>query len=499
MKLFDGIRRLFTMKQSSLTFSQATALNGSISEKLDFNANAFKNRVWYRGDSGELEQLYTKYGISKYGFWGQQASTPSQSILKFHTGLPSCIVDTLTNISVSDFLGLTFEDEEDKKLWEEITKDNKLKKLIEKSVKETLYIGDGSYKITFDTSVSQYPIIEFYPGDMVEFITARGRLKEVVFKTPYKSKGKNYVLHEYYGYGYIKNKLFYNDEEVDIDSVPETAGIRDIWFAGYKEDADGNVLSKGEYILAIPSLFFDSPKYEGRGQSIFDKKTDNFMALDEVWSQWLDALRSGRSKTYIPDSLLPKDPTTGKTLTPNYYDNRYIVTESDMREGGKNEISLQQSAIPHESYDSTYITALNQCLIGLISPSTIGIDVKKMDNAEAQREKEKTTLYTRQSIVDALGSNLVSLAKACITAYKEIYMLGGEASECNADFGEYANPSFEAQIETYAKAKQSGIMSYEAIVDGLYGDTKDKDWKEEEVAKLKEQNGIAVLDTPQFF
>ena len=39
-------------------------------------------------------------------------------------------------------------------------------------------------------------------------------------------------------------------------------------------------------------------------------------------------------------------------------------------------------------------------------------------------------------------------------------------------------------------------MSVEASVDELYGDTKDDDWKQEEVARLKAEQGISDMDEP---
>ena len=62
--------------------------------------------------------------------------------------------------------------------------------------------------------------------------------------------------------------------------------------------------------------------------------------------------------------------------------------------------------------------------------------------------------------------------------------------------GEYANPSFEAQVETVSKGKQGGIMSIEASVDELYGDSKDDEWKKEEVARLKAEQGIVDIEEP---
>ena len=54
-------------------------------------------------------------------------------------------------------------------------------------------------------------------------------------------------------------------------------------------------------------------------------------------------------------------------------------------------------------------------------------------------------------------------------------------TEATITFGGYANPSFEAQVETVGKASTSSIMSVEAQVDELWGDTRDKKWKQEEV------------------
>ncbi|MFR3753595.1 MAG: hypothetical protein ACLTW9_17225 [Enterocloster sp.] len=64
-------------------------------------------------------------------------------------------------------------------------------------------------------------------------------------------------------------------------------------------------------------------------------------------------------------------------------------------------------------------------------------------------------------------------------------------------FGEYANPSFESQVETLAKARPGApMMSIEAQVEELYGDSKDDAWKQEEIARLKAEQGIAKVEEP---
>lgn len=487
----EGIR-------SWLNVQPANPSQINIMETLDYEGNAIKNRIWYRGDGNELEQLYQQLAIAtaRQMFWASKSS-PGLEINKIHTGLPALIVDTLSSVTLASLNDFDFKNQLDQETWEMIEKENKMRKRLEKAVKETLYIGDGAFKITFDQSVSEYPIIEYYPGDRISPKIVRGRITEIEFKTVYEHKKRQYILHEYYGYGYIRYKLTCDDKEMPLDGIPETKDLVDVAFSNYKEGKDGEAIQKGEYMLAIPLMFFESGKWEGRGQSIFDRKIDSFDSLDEAWSQWMDALRAGRSKEYIPDCFLPRNPQTGEVMAANPFDNRYIKTESDMHEGAKNVIDLEQPAIPHESYLSTYVTALDLCLQGIISPSTIGIDVKKLDNAEAQREKEKATLYTRNAIVDALQEDLKELVSVSIMAYRE--MTGGKNHPIDVDvsFGEYANPSFESQVETIGKGKTQGIMSIEACVDELYGDSKDDDWKAEEVKRLKAEQGIIDMDEPE--
>lgn len=471
--------------RSWLQIQPANPYSIQISEVMDFELSAIRNRIWYRGDGNELEQMYRQNPeyADKTKFWASKCS-PGMEMRKIHTGLPALIVRVLNSIIISDMNDFEFKNSAQEAVWKEIEKDNKFKKKFEKALKEVLFIGDGAFKVTIDTDVSQCPILEWYPGEKIEIVYKRDRVHEIVFKTLYKTNMQQYVLHEHYGYGYIKNHLYRGENEIGLNSIDATKDIKDTSF-------------DRSTILAVPLKIYESAKYEGRGGSIFDGKLDSFDAFDEAWSQWMDALRAGRAKTYIPECLVPHDPETGQIIRPNPFDNRYFAADGDMREGQKNVISTEQPTIPHESYLASYCTALDLCLQGIISPSTLGIDVKKLDNAEAQREKEKTTLYTRDAIIEALQETLPEVIQACINAYNILHNKTLEEVEVEIPFGEYANPSFESQVETVSKGKQGGIMSIEASVEELYGDSKDENWKAEEVARLKAEQGIQSVEEPR--
>ena len=268
----------------------------------------------------------------------------------------------------------------------------------------------------------------------------------------------------------------------DYKAIPETAEL--------EEPKDT------KFMMAVPMMFNKSKKYKGRGQSILEKKLDAFDSFDEVWSKWIDALRDNRTITYIPEDLIPTD-ENGNLLKPNTFDNRYSKTGSTTSETESSKITREKGDFDYEGMLQSYITALDLCLQGLISPSTLGIDVKKLDNADAQREKEKATQYTRGKVIDVLEKVIPKLVTICLKAYDLAQEKTAGEYEAIVDFKEYANPSFEATVETVSKARPGqNVMSIEKTVDTMYGDSLTKEEKEEEVKRLKEEAGIIQKEEP---
>ncbi|HHD2730856.1 capsid protein [Clostridium perfringens] len=458
----------------------------TIQEAYTFETNVIRNKLWYRGEPYELDQFFKNISsdpVNKARFW---SAVPSEdlSIRKIHSGLPAMIADKLSDIVVADLDSIEVTGEADNTLWEEIRKDNKFDDMLGDIIATTLVSGDGAFKLSIDTEISKYPIIEFFDGDKVEYITQRGRLKEVKFYTFYTKNNRQYKLSETYGKGYINYNLYdSNGNEVSLNTLDETKELVDVT---YKDD----------FIMAVPLMFFKSPKFEGKGKSIFDNKSDAFDALDEVISQWIDAIRDGRVQKYIPEDLVPKD-INGNLMKPNPFDNRFLKVGSSLAEDAKNEIDMKQANINYEAYVESYSNAIDMCLQGIISPSTLGIDLKKTDNAEAQREKEKTTLYTRGKLVDILTEVIPELVNIILKTNDVLNKKNTGEYEVSIVFGEYASPSFDSVVETVGKAKTYGVMSIEQCIEEMYGDTWTDEEKEEEIQRIKEQNGYLVAEEPK--
>lgn len=477
MGMGDKIRMAI---RSFLKIEPAQSQSVVVDEEMDFRTTAFCHRLWYRGKASELNQFYKQMDRDTGRFWGA-VPTRGLEIRKIHTGIPKVIVDTLTNIVTRDLNDIDFEKIEHRDVWETVELENNLGDLCSQAIQDALVIGDGAWKISLDDSLSKYPILEWYPGDRVDFKRERGRIKEIIFSDEYHEKNAHYTLKQICGFGYVDYRLYKGDTEVELSELKETEQLQPVSF-------------DSSFMMAVPFMISASERWRGRGASIFESKTDNFDALDESWSQWVHAMRASRPIRYVPDTCIKRDETNGKMLKPNPFDNQFIEVASDMSERAENRITTEQPNFPAENYNNTLITALDFALQGLISPSTLGIDVKKLDNAEAQREKEKATLYTRNNIIEAFAPMYKKLIDTVFKAYNTALLRPLEDMDVDVSFGEYANPSFEAVVETLSNPNTP--MSIEAKVDEMWGDSKDEIWKAEEVKRIKEQQGIAVLDEP---
>lgn len=372
-----------------LKIRPATERQVIIQEPLSFRENVIKNKIWYRGDPVELDQFFKKtarYDVERARFWG---CVPSKPIRKVHSGIVQITIDRLSDIVLSDLNGIEFGEKTEQKpiqeLWEQIASSNEFHELLDEAITGALSSGDGAFKISVSPN-NDYPLIEFFSGDNVEFVRQGRRIEEIKYYTSYPyGYEKEYRLEETYGKGYVRYKLFDNcGKEVELKKISETSNLQDITYAG-------------DFIMGVPLIFFASNKWKGRGKALFDSKSDNLDSLDEIISQWADAVRDGRIKRYIPEDLIPRNPNTGQLEAPNPFDNNFVSVQTDTSENAKNEIKISQPDIRYESYMNSYSNFLDLCLQGIISPSTLGIDLKKptMQRVSVKKKKSQYTLVEK--------------------------------------------------------------------------------------------------------
>ena len=473
MSIFDKIgERMREKVMNWLRLNPAPQQSFNINEYTTRETEIIRSQLWYRGDANELYQFFHQLTGVQGGFWG---SVPSGgTVRKVHSGIPAIIADTLAYIVKSDMDGI-----EAPEVWNELAESIDFTNIVGQAIVDTLVEGDGAFRI----SVNGDKIgLDFIGASRCEYED-----DEVIIHTEYSAKKRTYMLSERYGKGFIESRLYdENGHEVPLSTVPDLVKVQPY------------IVFSGDYSLAVPLMFYASKKYKGRGKSIFDGgRSDCFDALDEVISQWWDAVRQGRVKQYIPESMMPRDPNNGSLLAPNQFGNNYISVSAPLIEGVNNqEIKTIQPEIKYEAFVSAYMNALLMCLQGLVSPATLGIDVGKMSSADAQREKKDVTGHTRNTITAALENVLPKVINAVFMTLDNIHNTEPIEREVTVSFGEYGAPDFDSRVETVGKAATYGIMSTETQVDELWGGSKDDEFKAAEVQRIKTEKGIMAASEP---
>ncbi len=438
-----------------------------------------RSQLWYQGDVNELFQFFHQTETNTGGFW---STLPANSkIRKIHSGLPAVMADTMSYIVKSDM-----DDIEAPAEWDEVAESIDFSQLVGQAVTDTLVSGDGAFKISIDTDLSPYPIVEFISGDRVDIEQKRGIVEAVTFRTQYNVRSMRYELHERYTKGRIETVLFDSSGSArPLSTIPELADIEPV------------VEFPGDFIMALPLKFYSDKKYRGRGKSVFSGgKSQCFDALDEVISQWLDAIRAGRVIKYIPLNLIPRDPENGSLQDVSSFGAEVIKINGTMSEREGDKVEMVQPDIKYDAFVSTYTQALLMCLQGFISPATLGIDVGKMSSGEAQREKKDVTGDTRNTITAVLEKALPQLINIILKTYDNMLGAAPEEHDVFVSFGEYGAPDFDSRVETVGKAATYGVMSTETQVDELWGSSKDDEWKTAEVSRIKSEKGLLTADEP---
>lgn len=468
--------------------------------------------VWYDGDGDELLNFYTRenyigfnyepfYMRNKKNYFWAISSTEAQ-IKRTHSGQPRNIVDTLVNIMPFPLISAG----ENTKNLQAVVRESGLEQLYkDEQLPLTLVEGWGCWKINWDKDVSDYPSVEYASAENVDFIYKSGKIIGIVFKNYYTSDKKRYLLLETRSIEWkpnssvaegsegervlvITNELYElpmnmaaTDDDtplkkVDLKTVPELESV--------EERIEIGPFDK---LFAVPCVLLGNTSRQwGYGRSIFTGKIDLFDDLDQALSQSSNAVRLSTPIEYIDEEYLDRD-KNGLPKKPQAYDRKYVMMKGQKNGDGLSTgqpVQVTQPSVEFSRYSDHAVQILLQILNGILSPATLGIDIAKKDNAAAQREKEKVTIFTRNALINGEERILRSLMEQMLMA-KEFMDTGAvsvHAYDISVKFNEFADDSFENKLEALGKAYDMEEISTDMYLNKLYGDT----LSEEERAAEKE-------------
>lgn len=473
--------------------------------------------IWYLGDSDRLKNFFTRANAITYNldplynenkksyFWA--VSSTEHDIKRTHSGHPRNIVDTL--VYVMTIPNITSDKDPTStvnKNLKKILKANNFKQQITQLSRPlTLVEGWGAWKINWDKKLSPYPILLYYRADRVDFIYQSNQLRAIIYKDFFQDQdGKNYVLYETRRLGdytdkagntttslYIEKELYEYAANTDrlipckLSTLPQL-----------KDVVPQIVISNFQHFLGYPNIFYHDVSEEFYGRSIFTGKTDIFDDLDQCMSQGANAVRRSTVHEYFNTLYLETDPVTGLPIQPDAFDRKYIkyagATGADGTAAGSTPVQVVQPNINFSQYSEEERNLLLNAISGIMSPATLGIDIAKKDNADAQREKEKVTIFTRNNLLDEEEPIFEHICSDLLVAYDLMNLKKDEQLTCteydiNVQYPEFANDSWEKKLETVQTGWAGGLLSDEMALDLLHGDSISEERRQKELKFLQDQ------------
>lgn len=502
----------------------------------DFSRRITEYRVWSMGNSYVLRRFFVgtlEYRTCNY-FW----TRAPLSYRMIHSGLPGLICSKMPRILFGNGIAPTvsvYKDsgEVDKNKTKAATDYTlqlidkvKLRDVLTECATNESWGGHSFIKFSFDTELSNFPIVEAADIMATEVVKERNETVAIIFKTWYEDKDKKgdtehkYRLDEIYttdaaGDAVIRYELYElstgKDKRVPLNSIPETQKIVEAVNAD-----DEIVFTTLKGMLAfekpnkLPSLEFPHSNY---GASDFEGATDSFDAVDEAYSTIINEIRDNRTFRYYSSNNFRRDKDTGEILTPDDgFTKNYVLTEGDIdQEQGTNKNRVvDQISDKTEEHKAKYLTAVTVALnkAGL-SPYSIGITGLESINqsAESQQERNKVTLETRKAKLELWTPYLAKVLSQLLAF--NTYLLNKVGvkqddmplpdmditlSTVTLDFGEYLQDTDKDLVDIWGLAKSQGISSTQNAVRELH-----KTWSEkqilDEVNVILFENGMAT-DTP---
>ena len=517
-----------------------------------FTRRIYEYKIWSMGNAGSLAWFYRSgnatIGMHDYNkhnyFW---ASVPVNRRM-VHCGIPGLISTRMADILFKNDVvvnTVVYKNEEGESLQEDKLAGKKANEFINASLlptiklKETLqkaavnesWGGHCFLRISHDSSVSAYPILETFDITQCELIKDRGITKAIVFKSWYEYSHKPYRLDEIYsvtenGDGCITYKLFKFDgekeQETSLLSIPQT---QDMFYFNGAGNQNGIVLDEQQRFVyyglkgmlafekpnKMPSQEFPNSNY---GASDYEGTIDYFDSLDEITSANIREIRTNETKRYIPESMIPID-KEGKPLPFDEFCDSFVTVKGDVDQDAQNKIETSQIADKTESLLAKWKTVLSMiCNKAKLSPYSLGITWLEAigPSADSLQERNKVTLDMRKGklalwtplledlILRAL--QLTSWMQENVEGIKERHKIDGVPelnitkgnSTIQLDFGDYVEEGVSQRIITWGGAKAQRVASTEECIRQIHPTWTDKQVNDE-VNLIRFEDGMS-LDNP---
>lgn len=359
--------------------------------------------------------------------------------------------------------------------------------------------GKGGYKITWNRALyGPNPVINYYTANNVRIHKRGNRVLGMTFLDYFKSPttAEEYLVAE------TRAKDYGKDTYTFVTNVFKVSGESNLSLVTESDKINGlPILNSTElrvtgmpFMFAVPCINQCDSQYGFVGRGLLEAKMDLLDDLDKAWSQASNLVTVMTPVEVFNLEYAERDEQNRPKL-PDMFFRKYVAIQGTSGfDANGNSIPPVQMTQPQVTLQPLleYIESIKRQIVGgILSPATMGLDIYRKDSGDAQREKEKLTVFTTNNIKKSNKRWLESLFNQALAAKEYLLENNGTVHVdygIRVEFDEFSNDSSETKLNTMSSAMANGAISPTMFVDKVYGDSISEEQKKAEIEWLTEKN-----------
>ena len=336
--------------------------------------------------------------------------------------------------------------------------------------------GTIMFKCNYDPTISEYPILEYYEVDKIDYMEKFGRITNMISVDDLYKNGNEYSLISQHTREGISYTLFNNGNEVPMSDYyrdgEEPRGLV------YPKDENGNkglgpILAVWKMRNHMSKEFFDMKL----GASDYEGQIDSLQMLDEIYSRFINQIRATQPVLFMSEELMG--------FSTDDQGNSYVNKPKDLgvkvyelsgglsNVDGKSIAAMFNRDVPDlkgvaELASSFEWVLRNMLTLMFIAPSTGNIDTEKVGSnttSSSLFKREQSTHLLRKSLIESWTTAIKNIVRLVCQWFDIIDSDGNTIPNSYADlsidvkFPDVDMDDFGTRLDQAVKGYISGLFS----------------------------------------
>jgi len=449
-----------------------------------------ENAIWFNGNPTAIEYFFkktyrelnkedkTKVYDTMRGFWFRVGG----DVPRVHSGLPALISKSWAKIIKAKTINYRVNDsDDDTNALKEILDDNNFINLLEKGIVTESWAGYFCYKVSIDTEISNYPIIELIDPRNIDVVLNRGRVSQIIVNIYDVTENGKRKVQEIFTKKDKGVKITYRTFLLKKDTEEWQEEPNDPTLDDYDSNYDMIFLKNN---TSFNSRFPNS----GLGESDYTNNQSLFQMLDAIISNTELDIDNAKAVKFVSEAITKVVENTDIGVQEkNVYDKNetvVILSNTIMQDDSfdvRKLISILQPLVRVADFNATAKEITGRILANSsISPASIGLPgFDSIDSAaDSQRARKEITITARNEKVSRWSQFLPKFFIELLHIHDEVMKKPEKDYDVKVEFDSYETPYFEELVKTVAEAVQGGVMSRKQAVEKLYPDLTEEEVKQ---------------------